>query len=200
MALQGAGVELELSFRPFRDSHGFVSFELSLPHRKRGSSWLGSCLAGLLSQLHSIAEGILRKDPSASFQLHRITVNSIALGLKHLGEGLKIVYYECRVRLLGWTEVLLNAEVQLLGSALEPQATSGRQRFWLWNLSQTEDATVEGSRCRLFTTRHGDLQVIQRQRLSHGRNLTRGRDTAKCRLSGKSCGATERQQVAGSVG
>ncbi len=119
-----------------------------------------SCLDVLLSQLYSIAEGIFRKDPSASFELHRITDNSIALGLKLLGDRLKIVYYESRVCLLGRTEVILHAEVQLLRSALEPQASSRRQRIWLWDLGQSKGSPVEGSRCRFFTTRHCNLHVI----------------------------------------
>ena len=120
----------------------------------------GSFLTVLLSQLHSIAEGILRKDPSASFRLDGINYNWIAGGLKLPGERIQIIHVERGMCLLGGTEVFLHAEMQLLSAAPKPNASPCLQRVRLRDLDQPENSAVEGSRRRFLATRHRDLNVI----------------------------------------
>jgi hypothetical protein len=99
--------------------------------------------------------------------------------------------------LLGRAEVILHAKVQLQSTSLKPNATAGRERFRLRDLNQSEYASIESTRSRFLAARHCELDVIQRQRFTHVRNLARGRDVAKRPLSGKSCGAAERRLMAG---
>jgi hypothetical protein len=64
------------------------------------------------------------------------------------------------------------------------------------DLSQSKYLSIEGTRGRFLAARHRNLDVIERQRLAHVRNLARGRNAEKRPLSGESCGAAECQQMA----
>jgi hypothetical protein len=120
----------------------------------------GAVLSLGLCQLDPIAEGILRESPLAALELNRVNQIAKPIRFEVPCDYLEVVHNEGGMSLLGGTEVILHAEVQLLSSALEPQASSRRQRLRLRDLSQSQDASVEGSRCGFFATRHCDLQVI----------------------------------------
>jgi hypothetical protein len=95
----------------------------------------GSRLATVLCQLHSITERVLREDASVSVQLNRVGNDAIAAGLEVPRERVQVVNGKRRMGLLGRAEVILHAKVQLLSTALKPDATAGREWFRLRNLN-----------------------------------------------------------------
>ena len=121
----------------------------------------GLCLAALLGQLHSIAEGILREDSSAPLQLNGIDNYAIPTSLEILGERFQVVHSERWMRLLGGAEVFLHSKVQLLSATLEPDASAGGQRFGFRDLSQSKYVPVEGTCGSFLAARHCDLDVIE---------------------------------------
>ena len=65
------------------------------------------------------------------------------------------------MRLGGGREVFRHADVQLLGSHLEPGAPATAQRLGLLDLRQPEQAPVEAARLGLAAGRRGDLHVVE---------------------------------------
>ena len=58
-------------------------------------------------------------------------------------------------------EVRLHAEVQLVGSALEPDPAAFAQRLRLLDLRQAQQPAVERARLVLRTGRAGQLDVVE---------------------------------------
>ncbi len=89
----------------------------------------------MLGQLYPITEGVLREDPSTSVQLDRVDNDAMAAGLEVPRERVQVVYGKRRMGLLGRAEIILHAKVQLLSTALKPDATAGREWFRLRNIN-----------------------------------------------------------------
>ncbi len=137
-----------------------------LPRWQQGAGeWSRGMIPGAVSSLglgkfDPIAEGIFRESALAALELNRVNHHAKPIRFEIFCDCLEVVHHEGGMSFLGRTEVIFHAKVQLLSSALEPQASSRRQRLRLRDLSQSQDASVEGSRCGFFATRHCDLQVI----------------------------------------
>jgi len=62
---------------------------------------------------------------------------------------------------LGGAEIVLDADVELLGAAFEPTATPGAKRFWFFNLRHAEKSAIEIPRSGFAAFRSSDLDVIE---------------------------------------
>ena len=62
---------------------------------------------------------------------------------------------------LSGAEILLDADVHLLGAAFEPTAASGTKRLRLLNFSHAEEHAVEFTRSGFASFRSSDLHVIE---------------------------------------
>src|SRR5262249_11457541 len=69
-------------------------------------------------------------------------------------------HQQSRVRLLGGSKLLVDAQMDLHRAALEPDAASLREVFGLWNLPETQQRRVEGPSVLFSTSRHGKLNMI----------------------------------------
>ncbi len=68
------------------------------------------------------------------------------------------------MRLLRRAEVLLDADVNLLRAALEPEATARGERGWLGELLEAETLPEEPARLRLAPGRCGELHVVDAEK------------------------------------
>lgn len=74
-----------------------------------------------------------------------------------------------RVCLFRWSKILLNAQMQLLRSTLEPNAASRRSCRRLRDFLKTQQPTVEAARLRFLSLGHGHLHVIETKNFHDGR-------------------------------
>jgi len=110
-------------------------------------------------QFNAIAERI--KDVGALHAGEIVGVDHLDSGCFQLREqGCVSTDANGRVRLSGWAEVLLHAQVKLHAFAGKPSSTARGQRRGLGNFPHTEEVGVEVARRRFFTRWHGELHVV----------------------------------------
>jgi hypothetical protein len=64
------------------------------------------------------------------------------------------------MRLPRGAEILLDADVELLGAALKPQPATERERRWLGHLAETEQLAEEAARLGLAASGCGRLHMV----------------------------------------
>jgi lipopolysaccharide/colanic/teichoic acid biosynthesis glycosyltransferase len=84
----------------------------------------------------------------------------VSRGSQAVLDGGQIVDDETRVSFAGGGELLLDSDMELLRSSLEPAAAARLQRPRLWQLFEPEHGAVECTRGRLTAGRSGDLDVV----------------------------------------
>src|SRR5258708_37645394 len=65
------------------------------------------------------------------------------------------------MRLFGGTKILFDADMELLGTAPEPAATTGAKRFWFFNLAHAKESAIKIASGGLAAFGGGDLHVIK---------------------------------------
>src|SRR5579863_2149730 len=120
----------------------------------------------LLHQLQPVAERV--SDVKAVVAAKRLVLVGLKARLFEVRAQIaEIAHQECRVRLLGRTEIAFDAEMQLLGPQREPYAAAHRQIGGFADLWQAEDAAIEGARLGFAAGRHRELQMIERDDAAH---------------------------------
>jgi hypothetical protein len=114
-------------------------------------------------QLDSVAPRVLRVEPSDTRQglVPIRTLPRLPQALRQRVESAIVCYSKRWVRLLGWREAILDADMQLLPSATKPHPTPRAQLLWLVDLLQAEQSPVEAPRFGLAPSWSGHLHVIQ---------------------------------------
>jgi len=74
---------------------------------------------------------------------------------------IKIGDHDARVPLVGWPEVVFDAEVQFDAACAEPRATACREDGRLVDLAHAEDADEEVTSRLLLSSRHCQLHVVK---------------------------------------
>jgi hypothetical protein len=78
-----------------------------------------------------------------------------------LAQLVEVIYGEGGVGLFGGAKIAFDADVKLLGAALEPTAASGTERFWFFYFAQAEERAVEIAGSGFAAFGSGDLDVIE---------------------------------------
>jgi hypothetical protein len=138
-------------------------------------------VSGWFEELEPIAEGVVDIEPSESWQW--LIVDDLYTGIgQALSETGDIVDQECRMRLAGGSEFLLDPKVDAHTLRLEPTPTANHEMTWLGNLRDAQKLLVELDGLILATLGHRQLHVIKitncHRRLisSDPRDTVRGED------------------------
>jgi hypothetical protein len=117
---------------------------------------------GLRDELEAIAPRVFREEASGRFNLlifpsvHASSHQALLQGSK----GGLVGQSEGGVRLLGGPKVALDADVDLLASALKPEPTAGCERRGLGQFLKAEELAEEPASFGLATGRRCELHVI----------------------------------------
>jgi hypothetical protein len=78
---------------------------------------------------------------------------------------------ECRMSLVSWMKIFLDAKMKLLIAEREPDAAADREVRRLYQFFQPQQGTVEGAGLRFAAARHGELQMIEPDDGAHAHTL-----------------------------
>jgi len=119
-----------------------------------------------LHQFDSVPKGIMDVEPFKPFQ--RLIRNNLPTCSNDLPlQESEVIDREGWMRFPRRPEILLHAEMDTETTILEPASAMPRQVFRLRNFGQTEQRAIEGPRFIFATSRHRELNVMERQNGHH---------------------------------
>ena len=91
----------------------------------------------------------------------RVVSNLDTASEQGLAQFAEVGHDEGGMTFSGGEEMFFNADVKLLGAALEPAAATGAKRLGLFDFGQTEERAIKFAGGGFATLRGGDLKVIE---------------------------------------